>query len=299
MIAILVSVGDVLTHPFMRHAFLAGVPVAALSGLVGYFMVLRSQVFTGDALSHVAFSGALGALAIGIDPRWGLFGATIAVGIALGLLGNRGRADDVVIGTVFAWILGLGVLALSVYAATAHAAQTGAAGVSVLFGSILGLSVGQAVTASLLSLGLVGLVVVIGRPLLFATLDSAVAAARGVRVRPLDVGFLALVGATAALATQAVGALLLLGLLSAPAGAARRLTARPYVALWLSSGFAVASMVLGLLVSYVVPSVPPSFAVVAVAAATYAIAVLATGGPQRRMRSLVGSYKGRSETVTG
>ena len=299
MIAMVVGVGDLLTHPFMRHALLAGIPVAALSGLVGYFMVLRSQVFTGDALSHVAFSGALGALAIGIDPRWGLFGATIAVGIALGLLGNRGRADDVVIGTVFAWVLGLGVLALSVYASTAHAAQSGAAGVSVLFGSILGLSLGQAVTAAVLSIGLVGLVVVIGRPLLFATLDSAVAAARGVRVRPLDVGFLALVGATAALATQAVGALLLLGLLSAPAGAARRLTARPYVALWLSSGLAATSMLVGLVVAYVVPAVPPSFAVVATAATAYALAVLATVRPQRRTRSLAGSYIGRSDTVTG
>jgi zinc/manganese transport system permease protein len=299
MIAVAVGLADLLTHPFMRHALLAGIPVAALSGLVGYFMVLRSQVFTGDALSHVAFSGALGALAIGINPRWGLFGATIAVGIALGLLGNRGRADDVVIGTVFAWVLGIGVLALSVYASTAHAAQSGAAGVSVLFGSILGLSLGQAVTAAVLSVALVGLVVAIGRPLLFATLDSAVAAARGVRVRPLDVGFLALVGATAALATQAVGALLLLGLLSAPAGAARRLTARPYVALWISSGLAVASMVVGLVVAYVVPSVPPSFAVVASAASAYVVAVLATLRPQRRTRSLSGSYIGRNDTVTG
>jgi zinc/manganese transport system permease protein len=290
MIAMVADVGGVLSHPFMRHALLAGIPVAALSGLVGYFMVLRSQVFTGDALSHVAFSGALGALAIGIDPRWGLFGATIAVGIALGLLGNRGRADDVVIGTVFAWILGLGVLALSVYATTAHAAQTGAAGVSVLFGSILGLSLGQALTAATLSVALLGLVVGIGRPLLFTTLDSAVAAARGVRVRPLDVAFLALVGATAALATQAVGALLLLGLLSAPAGAARRMTARPYVALWLSSGLAVASMAIGLLLSYVAPSVPPSFAVVATAAGIYALAVVATIGPHRRMRSFAGAH---------
>ncbi len=299
MIAMIGGAGDLLTHPFMRHALLAGVPIAALSGLVGYFMVLRSQVFTGDALSHVAFSGALGALAIGINPRWGLFGATVAVGIALGLLGNRGRADDVVIGTVFAWVLGLGVLALSVYASTAHAARSGAAGVSVLFGSILGLSLEQAVIDALVSVALVGLVVVIGRPLLFATLDSAVAAARGVRVRPLDVGFLALVGATAALATQAVGALLLLGLLSAPAGAARRLTARPYVALWLASGLAAASMVVGLVVAYVLPSVPPSFAVVAAAATAYALAVLATVRPQRRTRSLAGSYIGRSDTVTG
>jgi zinc/manganese transport system permease protein len=107
------GLGDMLAQPFMRQAFLAGVPIAVIAGLVGYFVVLRSQVFTGDALSHVAFTGALGALALGIDVRLGLFVCTLAVGVGLGLLGNRGRADDVVIGTVFAWVLGLGVLALS------------------------------------------------------------------------------------------------------------------------------------------------------------------------------------------
>ena len=64
-------------HAFMRHAFLAGIPIALAAGVVGYFMVLRGQVFTGDALSHVAFTGALAAAAAGIDARIGLFAATI------------------------------------------------------------------------------------------------------------------------------------------------------------------------------------------------------------------------------
>ena len=106
---------------------------------------------------------------------------------------------------------------------------------------------------------------VIARPLLFASIDEAVAAARGVPVRALGFVFLALVGVTAAAATQAVGALLLLGLLAAPAGAAQRLTARPFLALWLSAGIAVASMWIGLSIAYAAPSVPPSFAILAVA----------------------------------
>ena len=172
------GLGDLFAEPFMRHAFLAGVPIAALSGLVGYLVVLRSQVFTGDALSHVAFTGALGALAFGLDARLGLFVCTVAVGIGLGLLGSRGRADDVVIGTVFAWVLGLGVLALSVYATSAAAAATGASGVSVLFGSVLGLSAAAAWLAAGLAVVLVAVVLLLGRPLLFASLDEAVASAR-------------------------------------------------------------------------------------------------------------------------
>ncbi len=262
---------DLLAHPFMRQALLAGIPIAALAGLVGSFMVLRSQVFSGDALSHVSYTGAMTALAFGVDLRLGLFVGTIGVAVVLGLLGPRGLADDVVIGTVFAWILGLGVLAQSVYTAGSHAAVDGSAGVSVLFGSIFGLSGPQAAVAAVLGVGGIGLLLAIARPLLFASLDAAVAAARGVPVRLLGVGFLALVGLTAAEATQAVGALLLLGLLAAPAGAAHRLSVRPYVALALSCGLSVVSMVAGLVVSYLLPRVPAGFAVIAIAAGIYAL----------------------------
>ena len=70
--------------------------------------------------------------------------------------------------------------------------------------------------------------------------------------------FLGLVGVCAAEATQAVGALLLLGLLAAPAGAAQRLTDRPYVAFWLSALIAIGDWV-GVTFSYLVADVPPSF----------------------------------------
>ncbi|MEP7053716.1 MAG: metal ABC transporter permease [Actinomycetota bacterium] len=267
---------EILGHDFMRHAFLAGVPIALAAGAVGYFMVLRSQVFTGDALSHVAFTGALGALAFGVDPRLGLFAATVLVSVILGMLGHRGRSDDVVIGTVFAWVLGLGVLALSIYASSDRAAANGAAGVNVLFGSIFGLSRSQATAAASVAVLLLLVAVAIARPLLFASLDEAVAAARGVHVRALGVGFLIIVGVTAAEATQAVGALLLLGLLAAPAGAAQRLTDRPYAALVLSSLLAAASMALGLTASYLLPKVPPSFGILAVASGVYAATFVVT-----------------------
>jgi zinc/manganese transport system permease protein len=273
--------GDMLTHPFMQQAFLAGIPIAVLAGVVGYFMVLRAQVFTGDALSHVAFTGALAALAFGVDPRLGLFTATVGVGVLLGLLGKRGHPDDVLIGTVFAWILGLGVLALSLYTASDRAASNGGAGVSVLFGSVLGLTSARATTAAVIAVALLVATLAIARPLLFASLDPAVAAARGVPVTALGVVFLAVVGATAAEATQVVGALLLLGLLAAPAGAATRLTRNPYTGLALSAVLSVAAMVLGLTVSYLVPGLPPSTAILVGAALTYAVTFVRSSSAAR------------------
>jgi zinc/manganese transport system permease protein len=278
-----VGVAHMLSHPFLRSAFLAGTCIALAAGLVGYVVVLRGQVFTGDALSHVAFTGALAALAFGIDLRAGLYGACIVFAVLMALLGRRASADDTVIGSVFAWVLGLGALFLSIF--TTSQSGTGAigsdAGVNVLFGSVLGLSSSQALSDAIVALGVAVVFVVIGRPLIFASLDENVASARGVPVRALGYTFFILLGITAGVATQAVGALLLLGLVAAPAGASQRMTSRPFVAVWLSAAIAVGSVWIGLTVAYLAPKVPPSFGIVAVATATYLISIAATSAYRR------------------
>jgi zinc/manganese transport system permease protein len=261
------------TPTFMQNAFLAGSFIALAGGLSGYFLVLRAQVFAGDALSHVAFTGALAAAAFTLDIRVGLFVATILAGIAMGALGEHARADDVVIGSFFAWILGLGVLFLSIFT-TNSSARNATAGVRVLFGSIFGLSTGEAQLAAVIA-GLIGLItLLIARPLLFASLDIDVARAKGVPIRLLGIGFLALFGAEAAEATQAVGALLLLALVAAPAGAAQLLTTRPYRGLALSAGIALGSMWAGLALAYEIPSIPPSFSITAFASSAFALAIV-------------------------
>ncbi len=270
-----------LAHEFMRNALLAGTPIALACGLVGYFVVLRSQVFAGDAFSHVAFTGALAAAAAGIDIRLGLFAATIVVAAGLGLLGERSRADDVVIGSMFAWVLGLGVLFLSIFTATASASN-GTAAVRVLFGSIFGLSVADArIAAAIAAASILGLLA-IARPLLFSSIDPAVARGAGIPVRVLGIAFLVLLAIVAAEATQAIGALLLLGLVAAPAGAARLMTSRPWRGLAISGGLAVGAMWAGLTLSYGFSSLPPSTAVIGVATAVYLLAVIARSLSERR-----------------
>ncbi len=279
-----VGLTHMLDHPFLRSAFVAGTCIALAAGLVGYVVVLRGQVFSADALSHVAFTGALAALAFGIDLRAGLYGACVAFAVLLAVLGRRTATDDAVVGSVFAWVLGLGALFLSIFT-TAQSGTGGVnsnAGVNVLFGSILGLSSSQAALDSAVALAVVAVFVLVGRPLVFASLDPQVAAAGGVPVRALGYAFYVLLGITAGVATQAVGALLLLGLVAAPAGASQRLTARPFVAVWLSAGIAVGSMWVGLTVSYLAPRVPPSFGILAVATAAYLGAIAATSGPLGR-----------------
>jgi len=276
------------THEFMRNALFAGTFIGAACGLVGYFVVLRAQVFAGDALSHVAFAGALAAAAFGIDVRIGLFAATIVVAIGMGGLGDRARADDVTIGTVFAWILGLGVLFLAVFT-TRSSAGNGTAAVRVLFGSIFGLSGSDAAIAAAVSVTAIAATLFAARPLFFASFDPDVAAAQGVPVRLLGLGFLAVLGAVSAEATQAVGALLLLGLVAAPAAAAHRLAHNPYAGLALSTVFAVAAVWLGLTLSYVETQLPPSTAIIIVATAFFVVAAAArseAGWPLRVPRAM-------------
>jgi zinc/manganese transport system permease protein len=258
-----------LEHPFFQHALLAGTAIAVAAGLTGYFLVLRAQVFTGDVLGHTGFTGALAALAVGFDLRVGLFGLTVAIALLFGVLGRSAKVDDVAIGSLFSWILGLGVFFLTLYT-TSRSAANGNAGVRVLFGSIFALSAGQATLATVVAGSICLVMVLIARPLLFASIDEAVAAAAGVPVRLLGFGFLIVVGACVAEATQAVGSLLLLGLLAAPAGAAQRLTGRPYAGLALAAGLAVLEMWTGLVAGAYIPSMPPSFTIVAAATLVYA-----------------------------
>ena len=102
-------------YAFMQHAYAAGAIVAIVAGVVGYFVVLRSLSFAGHALSHVGFAGATGAVALGVNPIYGLLVFTVSGAMGMGVLGKRIYGRDVAIGIVLAWTLGLGVLFLSLY----------------------------------------------------------------------------------------------------------------------------------------------------------------------------------------
>jgi zinc/manganese transport system permease protein len=260
-------------HAFVRNAYLAGTFIALACGIVGWFVVLRAQLFAGDALTHVAFVGAIAAAVLGYDELVGLFVLTLAVAVGMGALGRHGQADDAAIGIVFAWILGLGVLLLAILATSA----SGGSGVTLahtLFGSIYSLTPGGSRLAAGIAVAITLAVLVAVRPLLLATLDGELASARGIPIRALGIGFLAVLAVVTAESTQAVGALLLLGLLAAPAGAALRLTASPYRGLALSALLALLAMWGGLALSYRIASLPPSSAIIGLAGAAYGAATL-------------------------
>jgi zinc/manganese transport system permease protein len=262
-------------HDFVRNAYLAGTFIALACGVVGWFVVLRGQLFAGDALTHVAFVGAIAAAVLGFDERAGLVVFTVLVAAGMAALGRRGQADDAVIGTVFAWILGIGAFLLAVLA-TSASGGTGISAANALFGSIYSLTPGGSRLTAAIGLAAATAVLLAARPLLLATLDVELASLRGIPARGIGIAFLVVLALVTAEGTPAVGALLLLGLLAAPAGAAHRLTARPYRGLALSALIAVLAMWGGLALSYQIASLPPSSAIIGLAGGGYiAASVLA------------------------
>ncbi len=125
---------DLLAQHFVHTALLAGGVVAVLSGAIGTFVVTRGASFAVHAISELGFTGAAGALVLGIDPVIGMMGGSLIVGAVLGVLSLRGRERDSAIGAVLAFGLGLGVLFLSLYQGYATEAT------NLLFGSIVGVS---------------------------------------------------------------------------------------------------------------------------------------------------------------
>ena len=207
-------------YDFMVNAFAASGIVAVLAGVVGYFLVMRGQTFAGHALSHVGFTGATGAVLIGISPIWGMIGFTLAAGVGMGALGERLAGRDVAIGVILSLSLGFGLLFLHFF--TAYATQVTA----LLFGNVLG--VNASTLGVLAGLGVVSLLALaaIMRPLLFASLQPELAEAKGVSLRLVSVLFLAIAALAVAACTQIVGVLLVFTLMVGPAAAAQNMTTR-------------------------------------------------------------------------
>jgi zinc/manganese transport system permease protein len=256
-------------YDFMQHAFAAATIVALVSGPVGYFLVLRGQTFAGHALSHVGFTGATGAVLVGVSPIWGLVLLTIAAGIGMGMLGERLAHRDVAIGIVLALSLGFGLLFLHFF--TAFAAQA----TSLLFGNVLAVDVPT--IWILLVLGVISLLAlgVISRPLLFASIQPELAEAKGVNLRLFSVLFLAIVALATAECAQIVGVLLVFTLMVGPAAAAQHLTTRVGMGVILSASLALAEAWLGISLAFYTDW-PCSFWIAALSALVYFAIIIST-----------------------
>lgn len=227
----------------MANAWVTGTLLAAIAGVVGFFVVLRGSTFVAHAVPLASFAGAAGAGALGVSSLAGLALFAPVTALSIGWLGRR-RRHDVVTALVVATMLGLGALFMS------WTQEYSAAIYALLFGQIVGVTTTELwLTAVLATVALLA-VSVMYRPLLLTSVTADLAEARGLRPFAVDMAFLVLVAIVTAMSVPVVGALLMFTLMVGPAAAARALVRGPLGAITLSAGLAVATAWVSIAAAY-------------------------------------------------
>ncbi|MFD4179779.1 metal ABC transporter permease [Rhodococcus sp. NPDC058514] len=255
---------DLLQYDFVQQALLAAAILGLLAGAIGPLIISRQMSFAVHGTSELSLTGASAALLAGISVGLGAIVGSVLAAVLFALLGSKVRERDSVIGVVLSFGLGLSVLFMWLYPG-----RTGTS-FSLLVGQIVGVGNSGLQLLLVCAVLVLAVLVVVYRPLLFASTDPDVALARGVPVRGLAIVFAVLVGVAAALGVQIVGALLVLSLLITPAAAAARITSSPLRTTLLSILFAEIAAVGGILLS-LAPGVPVSSFVTAISFVIYLI----------------------------
>jgi zinc/manganese transport system permease protein len=274
----LTDVHQLFAFQFMVNALAAGTIVAVMSGVIGWFMVLRRQTFAGHTLSMVAFPGAAAAALAGLPLEVGYFGFCGLGAFALAAIAGTRRslsAESAAIGSLQALALALGFIFVTLYHGVLNSLD------SLLFGTFLGVTSGQVIVLLAVAAAAVALVGVSVRPLVFASVDPDVARAAGVPVQLLGFGFLLVLGLAVAETSQITGALLVFALLVTPAATAHQLTARPGLGMALSVAIALAVTWLGLALAYF-SVYPVGFYITSFAFASYVAVRVGRAVEQRR-----------------
>lgn len=269
-----------LALDFLQRALVGGSLVAVLCGIVGTWVVIRGMAFLGEALAHGMLPGVALATVLGLPVLLGGALSAIAMSLGIGALQRRGRLSyDTSIGLLFVSMLALGVIIIS------HSGSFATDATSILFGDILAITTTDLVL--LAAAAVVGLAVAIAfhRPLVALALDARVAAVLRLRPRLAQAALVGLVTLAVVASYQAVGSLLVVGLLLAPAVAAAHWTTRIPSRMLLAAVFGIVAVFAGLVVSWHAATA---------AGASVAASAIVLAGLSWAVRALVDSTRTRA-----
>jgi zinc/manganese transport system permease protein len=227
----------------VTNSLIAGALLGIVGGLVGFFVMARDLPFAVHGISELSFAGAAAALLVGADVVVGSVVGSVVAALLVGLLGARARERNSAIGVLMPFGLGLGILFLAVYPGRS------ANRFGLLTGQVVSVDGPHVLVLIAVSAVVLVTLLLVWRPLLFASVDEDVAIARGVPTRTLSMLFMLLLALTVSVAVQTVGALLVLALLVTPAAAALRVASGPLGVSLLSMLFATVSVVGGILLA--------------------------------------------------
>ena len=229
--------------PLVQNSLIAGALLGLMGGLIGVFVMTRDMSFAVHGISELSFAGAALALLFGLNIALGATLGSIFAAVIIAIMGSRAKDRNSIIAVLMPFGLGIGILALALYEGRA------ANKFGLLTGQIIAVDDPQVFWLIATSVVVVSALLVIWRPLSFASLDLEVAEARAVPTKTLGIVFMLLLALAVAASVQVVGALLVMTLLVTPAAAALRLTSSPVLVPILSVSFAVVSVVGGILLA--------------------------------------------------
>ena len=260
---------DPFSADFMLRALVGGVLVAAICAVVGAWVVIRGKAFLGEAMAHGMLPGVATATLLGLPPIVGATVSAAAMSFGVSLLARRGKlSHDTSIGLLFVGMLALGVIIVSQSRSFATDLT------AILFGDILAISTGDITILAVALLVTIIIAVAFHRPFVALAFDGRVAATLRLRPRLAGVMLVALVTLAVVSSYGAVGSLLVVGLLLAPAVAAGQWSRSIPGIMLLGMAFGSVSVVAGLLVSWYAATAAGA----SVAAAAIALAALSALG---------------------
>lgn len=236
---------DPLTTTFLLRALLGGALVAVMCGVVGTWVVLRGMAFLGEAMAHGMLPGVAIAGLLGLPLTLGAAASAAAMSLGVGLVTRRGKlSHDTAIGLFFVGMLALGVIIVS--RSRSFATDLTA----ILFGDVLAIRAEDVAGLAVACIVTVIVAALCHRPFVALAVDPRVAATLGMRPRLAQVALVGLVTLAVVASYQAVGTLLVVGLLLGPAAAAGPWTRRIPSTMALAAAIGAAAVLVGLLVSW-------------------------------------------------
>lgn len=263
---------------FFRHGLIVAILAGAVCGVIGVYVVLRGMSYIGHGLSHAVFGGAAAAAVLRINyflgaGVWGVLSGLVIARVAR----RRIIGADAAIGVVTTASFAIGLVLFNLFGSARKSTD------ALLFGDVLGVTMGDVIAVALVTAAVVAIVVVGYRRLLFATFDPDVAAVAGVRVERVEALLMTMLSLTTLVTMRVIGVLLISALLVIPATVARMLTNSFARMLWISPAIGIVSALVGMNLSYHLDT--SSGATVILVNAAVFIAVFAVTGSRGRRRS--------------
>ncbi|MFN3948033.1 zinc ABC transporter permease AztB [Microbacterium sp.] len=271
---------DPFSLEFVQRALLAGVLVSVLCAVAGTWVIARGMAFLGEALAHGMLPGVALATVLGLPVLFGAAVSAVAMSLGIGALQRRAKLSyDTSIGLLFVGMLALGVIVIS------HAGSFATDATAILFGDILAVGGGDLVVLAIAAALGVTAAALAHRSLVALAIDERVARVLGLGPRLAQTVLVGIVTLAVVASYQAVGSLLVVGLLVAPAVAARQWTIRIPSTMALAAVIGAAAVAGGLLVSWHAATA---------AGATIAATAIAAAGLSWALRALVEAVRRRA-----